>query len=54
MEARTVTRPLVRKHDGWWRIYVGHSRYMLPDYYTHMVTAMSAAANIRPQKRATT
>ena len=41
-ERDPMTRPLVRKRDGWWRIYVGHSRYMLPDYYTHMATAISA------------
>lgn len=52
---RTRPRPLIRRNtDGYWRIYVGHSRYCLPDYYTNRITAMSAAANIRPQRRATT
>lgn len=45
-----TVRPLVRKRDGWWRIYVGHSRYMLPDYYTRMTTAISAATHIAPKE----
>lgn len=42
-----MTRPLIRKRDGYWRIYVGRSRYCLPDYFTHLHTAATAAANIR-------
>ena len=45
---------MVRKRDGYWRIYIGHSRYCLPDYYTNRTAAMSAAANIRPINRENT
>lgn len=48
-----MTRPLIRKSDGYWRIYVGRSRYCLPDYFTSLHTAGEAAANIRPINRET-
>lgn len=49
-----MTRPLIRRdRSGYWRIYVGKSRYCLPDYFTNLHTAASAAANIRPINRET-
>ena len=41
-----MTRPLVRKHGGWWRIFVGHSRFMLPDHYTSAARAHDAATRL--------
>ena len=49
-----MTHPLVRKRGGYWRIYVGQSRYCLPDYFTNLHAAATAAASIRTQWRATT
>lgn len=49
-----MTRPLVRRdRTGYWRIYVGASRYCLADYFTNRITAMDAARNIRPIGRET-
>ena len=39
----TVTRPLVRKRGAWWRIFIGHTHYVLGDYYTTNVAAHDAA-----------
>lgn len=47
------TRPLARRDGKYWRVYVGDSRYCLPDYYTRMHTAMDAARNIRPARKGT-
>lgn len=49
-----MTRPMIRKRDGYWRVYVGRSRYCLPDYYTRLHTAATAAANIRPTRKGNT
>ena len=38
-----MTRPLVRKRSGWWRIFIGHSSHTLPDHYTSAATANNAA-----------
>ena len=38
-----MTRPLVRKRRGWWRIFIGHSNHALPDHYTSAATANNAA-----------
>ena len=38
-----MTRPLVRKHGAWWRIFIGHTNYALSDYYTSAATANNAA-----------
>ena len=41
-----MTRPLIRKHGAWWRIFIGHTDYALGDYYTTNVAAHNAA--VRP------
>ena len=41
-----MTRPLVRKHRGWWRIFVGHSDHALPDHYTSAAYANDAAVRL--------
>ena len=38
-----MTRPFVRKHGAWWRIFIGHTDYALGDYYTSAATAHNAA-----------
>ena len=49
-----MPRPLTRKRGGYGRIYVGRPRYCLPDYYTHLHTAATAAAKIRPTRKGNT
>lgn len=41
-----MTRPLVRKHRGWWRIFIGHSDHALPDHYTSAAYANDAAVRL--------
>lgn len=41
-----MTRPLIRKHRGWWRIFIGHSDHALPDYYTSAAYANDAAVRL--------
>ena len=43
MEERTVTRPLIRKRDGWWRVFYGHTTYHSGDYFISNVAAYDAA-----------
>ena len=41
-----MTRPLVRKHGGWWWIFIGHTHYVLGDYYTTNTAAHDAAIRL--------
>ena len=41
-----MTRPLIRKIGGWWRIYIGHSHHALPDHYTSAAYANDAAVRL--------
>ena len=41
-----MTRPLIRKHRGWWRIFIGHTSHALPDYYTSAARANNAAQRL--------
>ena len=41
-----MTRPLIRKHRGWWRIFIGHSNHALPDHYTSAAYANDAAQRL--------
>lgn len=41
-----MTRPLIRKHRGWWRIFIGHSNHALPDHYTSAAYANDAAVQL--------
>ena len=41
-----MTRPLVRKRRGWWRIFIGHSDHALPDHYTSAAYANDAAVRL--------
>ena len=41
-----MTRPLIRKHRGWWRIFVGHTNFAFPDYYTSAARAHDAAVRL--------
>lgn len=41
-----MTRPLIRKHRGWWRIFIGHSDHALPDHYTSAAYANDAAVRL--------
>ena len=41
-----MTRPLVRKRGAWWRIFIGHTHYVLGDYYTTNVAAHDAAVRL--------
>lgn len=37
-----MTRPLIRKHGAWWRIFYGHTTYHSGDYYTSLAAAHDA------------
>ena len=41
-----MTRPLVRKRGAWWWIFIGHSDYMLGNYYTTNTLAHDAAVRL--------
>lgn len=41
-----MTRPLIRKHGKFWRIFVGRSDYALGTYYTTAARAADAARRI--------
>ena len=41
-----MTRPLIRKHRGWWRIFIGHTNFAFPDYYTSAAHANNAAQRL--------
>ena len=41
-----MTRPLIRKRRGWWRIFIGHSDHALPDHYTSAAHANNAAQRL--------
>ena len=41
-----MTRPLIRKRRGWWRIFIGHSDHALPDHYTSAAHANDAAVRL--------
>ena len=47
-----MTRPLVRKRSGWWRIFIGHSSHTLPDHYTSAATANNAAVRLAAKETA--
>ena len=47
-----MTRPLIRKRRGWWRIFVGHSHHALPDHYTSAATAHNAAQRLAGKRNA--
>ncbi len=47
-----MTRPLVRKRSGWWRIFIGHSHHTLPDHYTSAATANNAATRLAAKENA--
>ena len=47
-----MTRPFVRKHGTWWRIFVGRSDYALGDYYTSAATAHDAATRLAAKENA--
>ena len=47
-----MIRPLVRKHGRWWRIFIGHSDYMLGNYYTTNTLAHDAAARLAAKETA--
>ena len=47
-----MTRPLIRKHRGWWRIYIGHSHHALPDHYTSAAQANDAAQRLAGKSNA--
>lgn len=38
-----MTRPLIRKRDGWWRIFYGHTTHHSGGYYTTNAAAYDAA-----------
>lgn len=38
-----MTRPLIRKRDGYWRIFYGHTTHHSGDYYTTNAAAHDAA-----------
>ena len=45
-----MTRPLIRKHRGWWRIFIGHSDHALPDHYTSAARAHDAATRLKAKE----
>ena len=47
-----MTRPLIRKRRGWWRIFIGHSDHALPDYYTSAAYANDAAQRLAAKETA--
>ena len=47
-----MTRPLIRKHHGWWRIFIGHTNHALPDYYTSAAHANNAAQRLAAKETA--
>ena len=47
-----MTRPFVRKHGPWWRIFVGRSDYALGDYYTSAARAHDAAQRLAGKSNA--
>lgn len=47
-----MTRPLIRKHGGWWRIFWGHTTYHSGDCYTTNTTAHDAAVRLAAKENA--
>lgn len=49
---RTRPRPLVRRNtDGYWRIFLGRSGYVIGGYFTSAATAADAARSMWKGRR---